>query len=92
MISKFNIGNMSGFFIEVPNDSSNFDLSSSYDLDITEISFDDSTNYCLINDALMFQGIFDLSGFVNIEDKKYLVISKVRPVDEIRHDKLDKLI
>jgi len=56
--------------------SDNFDLSSSYELNITEISFDDSTNYCRINDALMFEGVYDLAGFVNMEDTRgYLAIT-----------------
>jgi len=91
-ISSFKVGNINGYFINVPNDSDNFDLSSSYDLNITEISFDDSTNYCRMHDALMFEGVYDLGGFVDMEGKKYLIISEVRPLDEIRHDKLDKLV
>lgn len=53
------------FAVEVPADANNFE--SRILNDLTEISFDDSTGYCIIQDAPIFEGNFKIIGTVTTD-------------------------
>lgn len=75
-VERFRIAGFEGYFVEVIKDATDFEASSSVELNCTEIIFKDPTNYCVHIDAPMFEGVYEINGRITKEDVEYVVITK----------------
>jgi len=86
-IEHFKSDTFKGFFVEVIKDATNFHISSSKELNYTEVVFDDPTNYCIHIDAPMFEGVYEINGRIIKEGIEYVVITKTHfPGEELSYE------
>jgi hypothetical protein len=86
-VIQFYLNDSEGYFVEVIKDAKDFYISSNKDLNYSELVFSDPTNYCRIEDAPMFEGVYEINGRIKKDGKEYIVITKTHfPKEELSYE------
>ena len=86
-VIQFYLNDSEGYFVEVIKDAKDFYISSNKDLNYSELVFSDPTNCCRIEDAPMFEGVYEINGRIQKDGKEYIVITKTHfPKEELSYE------